>query len=123
MLAEEGWGMGRARDRWEALSAAFEKTDVEAILDLYSADAVYYEPQNPPHEGNRLIQAYLNSWLQARENLDITTKRVLESADGQVLAVEWSLSYTAAGRRWANLPRSSWFEVDGDQIRYHRDYY
>jgi ketosteroid isomerase-like protein len=115
--------MARARDLWEALSVALEKQDVRAIADLYATDAVYLEPQNPPHETDLLIQAYLNSWLQARENIDITTKRMVESPDGGTLAVEWAISYTAAGRRWNDLPRSSWFEVADDVIRYHRDYF
>jgi ketosteroid isomerase-like protein len=115
--------MGRARERWEELSAAFEKVDVDALLDLYTPDAVFLEPQNPPHEGNRLIQAYLSSWLQARDNIDITTQRILESEDGTTLAVEWMISYTAGGRRWSNLPRTTWFEVEGDRIRYQRDYF
>jgi ketosteroid isomerase-like protein len=115
--------MGLARDRWEQLSAVWEKQDVDALLDLYAPESVYLEPQNPPHEGNRLIQAYLSSWLQARENIDIATHRILESDDGLTVAVEWTVSYTAGGRRWSNLPRSSWFEVDGEGVRYHRDYY
>jgi ketosteroid isomerase-like protein len=115
--------MARARDLWEALSVAMEKQDVEALPDLYAPDAVYLEPQNPPHETNRLIQAYLSSWLQARENIDINTKRMIESPDGATVAVEWAISYTAAGRRWNDLPRSSWIEVEDDAIRYHRDYY
>jgi ketosteroid isomerase-like protein len=115
--------MARARDLWEALSVALEKQDVEALPDLYAPDAVYLEPHNPPHETDRLIQAYLNSWLQARENIDVNTKRMVESADGSTLAVEWTISYTAGGRRWTDLPRSSWFEVENDLIRYHRDYY
>jgi ketosteroid isomerase-like protein len=104
------------------LSAALEKQDVEALPDLYAADAVYLEPHNPPHETDRLIQAYLSSWLQARENIDVNTKRMVESTDGSTLAVEWAISYTAGGRRWTDLPRSSWFEVEDDVIRYHRDY-
>lgn len=115
--------MARARDLWESLSVALEKQDVEALLDLYAPDAVFLEPHNPPHETNLLIQAYLNSWLQARENIDINTKRMVESAEGSTLAAEWTISYTAAGRRWTDLPRSSWFEVEDDRIRYHRDYY
>jgi ketosteroid isomerase-like protein len=116
--------MGRARDRWEELSAAMEQGDVQSIVDLYAPDAVWLEPQNPPHETNLLIQAYLNSWLQAREGIDITTARLLESADGRIAAVEWRVSYTAGGRRWNDLPRSSWFEVDDDGlILYQRDYY
>jgi limonene-1,2-epoxide hydrolase len=115
--------MARARDLWEALSVALEKQDVRAIVDLYAADAVYLEPHNPPHETDLLIQAYLNSWLQARDNIDINVKRMLESPDGATLAVEWAISYTAAGRRWTDLPRTSWFEVEDDVIRYQRDYF
>ncbi len=115
--------MGRAREHWERLLAALEKVDVEAIGELYAPDAVWLEPQNPPHETDKLIQAYLSSWMQARENIDTSTKRILESEDGSFLAVEWAVSYTAAGRRWNSLPRSSWLEVGEDGITYHRDYY
>lgn len=115
--------MARARDLWENLSVALEKQDVAGLPELYASDAVFLEPHNPPHETDLLIQAYLSSWLQARENIDITTKRMVESADGSTLAVEWGISYTAGGRRWTDLPRSSWFEVEDDLIRYHRDYY
>jgi ketosteroid isomerase-like protein len=114
--------MGRARDLWQDLVAAFEKQDIEALAELYAPESSYLEPQNPPHEGNLLIQAYLNSWLQARESIDIATSRILESGDGTTLAVEWTLSYTAGSRRWS-LPRSSWLEADDDGIRYHRDYF
>jgi ketosteroid isomerase-like protein len=101
-----------------------EQQDEKIIVDLYSPDAVWLEPQNPPHETNLLIQAYLNSWLQAREDVDITTKRLLESDDGVTVAVEWAISYTAGGRRWNALPRSSWLETDDDGlIRYQRDFY
>lgn len=115
--------MGRARDRWEQLGSALEKQDSDALAEVYADESVFLEPHNPPHEGRLLIQAYLNSWLQAREELALTVTRLLESDDGTTLAVEWTLSYTAAGRRWHNLPRSTWIEVDDEGIRYHRDYY
>ena len=51
-----------------------------------------------------------------------TVERILESEDGSTVAVEWKMSYTAAGRRWSSLPRSSWIDVDSGGIRYHRDY-
>ncbi len=116
--------MGRARDRWEELSAAMARADVEALVDLYAPDAVWLEPQNPPHETNLLIQSYLSSWLQARENIEIATTRLLESEDGDTVAVEWTISYDAGGRRWKALPRSTWIELDSNgAIRYQRDYY
>lgn len=114
--------MGRAREVWEQLSAALEKHDDETVAELYAVESVYLEPHNPPHEGRSLIRAYLNSWMQAREDLDIAVLRVLESEDGQTVAVEWTMSYTAAGRRWINMPRSTWLEADEQGIRYHRDY-
>ncbi|WP_108665914.1 nuclear transport factor 2 family protein [Euzebya rosea] len=115
--------MGRAREHWEQLRAALEKVDVETVGELYAPDAVWLEPQNPPHETNKLIQAYLSSWMQARENIDVSTKRILESEDGSFAAIEWAISYTAAGRRWNSLPRSSWIEVSDQGIAYQRDYY
>ncbi|HVM20934.1 MAG TPA: nuclear transport factor 2 family protein [Egibacteraceae bacterium] len=117
--------MGRARELWEAYCAAIERRDADALVDLFTPDAVWLEPQNPPHETNLLIQAYLKDWLEARENLDVTTKRLLESSDGLTLAAEWSVSYSAAGRRWNDLPRASWVEVDevADAIRFQRDYW
>lgn len=115
--------MGRARDLWQQLCAALENEDVEAIAELYADDGVFLEPQNPPHEGGRLIQAYVNSWLQAREDINASTRRLLESSDGTSLAVEWTLTYSAGGRRWKDLPRSTWLEAGEQGIRYHRDYY
>ena len=117
--------MGRARQLWEELSAAIERRDSDALVDLYASDAVWLEPQNPPHETNLLIQAYLKDWLEARENIDVTTKRMVESDDGATVAVEWAVSYTAAGRRWNDLPRSTWIEAGETTgaIAYQRDYY
>ena len=115
--------MGRAVELWERFSEALERGDDVAIRDCFSDDAVYLEPHNPPHEGPLLIQAYLNSWMQARDALEVTVERVLESDDGKTVAVEWSISYDAGGRRWKNLPRATWIDVDDGGIRHHRDYY
>lgn len=116
--------MGAARDRWEELSAAYEQRDDDTIVKLYAPDALWLEPHNPPHESNLLIQAYLASWLQSREDVDVTTSRLLEAGDGSIAAVEWTISFTAVGRRWNNLARSTWLDVDQEgRIRYQRDYF
>lgn len=117
--------MGRAKELWEAFTTAVERRDADAIVDLYTPDAVWLEPQNPPHETNLLIQAYLKDWLMARDSIDVTVKRMLESPDGLTLAAEWAVSYTAGGRRWTDLPRATWLEVDdvADGIRFQRDYW
>lgn len=115
--------MGRARERWDALMAAWEANDFEAIEEMYTKDTVYYEPYNPPHEGNLLTVAYLKDFLGSKSELEITMKRVLEDEESGRVAAEWSMSYTAGGRRWNTLPRASFIDVDdAGRIVYHRDY-
>jgi ketosteroid isomerase-like protein len=115
--------MGNAAEFWDRLSQVFATADTADIPDLYSNDALYLEPYNPPHRGNLLIQAYLKDWIAGKEEIVADAKRVIESPDGKELAVEWTISYTAAGRRWSDLPRASFFEFDDDgRCIYHRDY-
>lgn len=115
--------MGRAVDAWERLSAALTSGDVTDVLELYGADALYLEPYNPPHRGNLLIQAYLKDWLGGKSDVAVEELRRLESPEGDTVAVEWTISYDAAGRRWAGLPRATFLAVDDDgHVVYHRDY-
>ncbi len=115
--------MGHAATAWERFSSMLSNGDVSELLEVYTADALYLEPYNPPHRGNLLIQAYLKDWLGGKEDIVVEAKRVIESEDGTDLGVEWTISYTAAGRRWSDLPRASFFAFDDDgRIVYHRDY-
>ncbi|TVP64747.1 MAG: nuclear transport factor 2 family protein [Nitriliruptor sp.] len=115
--------VGHAATAWERISSMLSKGDVSELLEVYTADALYLEPYNPPHRGNLLIQAYLKDWLGGKEDIAVEAKRVIESEDGTDLGVEWTISYTAAGRRWNDLPRASFFAFDDDgRVVYHRDY-
>jgi len=116
--------VGHAADTWTRLSQMLESADLKEMPSLYDQDALYLEPYNPPHRGNLLIQAYLKDYLAGKEDVDIAEKKVIESEDGELLAVEWTISYTAAGRRWSDLPRGSFFRLDTDsgKILEHRDY-
>ncbi|HSK23926.1 MAG TPA: nuclear transport factor 2 family protein [Egicoccus sp.] len=115
--------MGHATEVWDKLSGMLSNGDMAEIPQLYGADALYLEPYNPPHRGNLLIQAYLKDWIGGKDDIAVESKRVIESADGTSLAVEWTISYTAAGRRWNDLPRASFFGFDeSGRVVYHRDY-
>ncbi len=104
--------MGHAADTWAKLSEMFTSGDLSGLPALYDNDAIYLEPFNPPHRGNLLIQAYLKDWLSGKDKLVIEDQKVVESEDGRYLAVEWQISYDAAGRRWSDLPRGTFFEFD-----------
>ena len=115
--------MGQAADVWEQLSGMLTNSDVSGVPRLYAADALYLEPYNPPHRGNLLIQSYLKDWLGGKEEIEIETKRLIESADGADLGVEWQISYRAAGRRWSDLPRATFMGFGDDgRVQYQRDY-
>ncbi len=115
--------MGHAADVWERLSGMLTEADVSGVPELYSADALYLEPYNPPHRGNLLIQAYLKDWIAGKEEIVVDARRVVEDDDGSAVAIEWTISYTAAGRRWNDLPRATFLAFDDDGwIVYHRDY-
>ena len=115
--------MGRAKERWEELMTAWQDQDFEAIGEMYAQDALYNEPFNPPHNGNLLVVAYLKDFLGSKSEIESTVKRLVEADDGSTVAAEWTFSYTAAGRRWTEIPRGSFIDVNEDGvITYHRDY-
>ena len=116
--------MGHAADTWAKLSGMLESGDLADLPGLYDQDAIYLEPFNPPHRGNLLIQAYLKDYLSGKDAVEIEERKVIESDDGRYLGVEWTISYDAAGRRWSELPRGSFFEFDPDSglIVHHREY-
>lgn len=115
--------MGRAVEAWERLAAVLGGADVADLLEVYGPDAVFLEPFNPPHRGNLLIQAYVKDWLVGKEGVTVTPSLVVESSEGDAVGVEWTISYTAAGRRWNDLPRATFLRLDADgRIAHHRDY-
>lgn len=114
--------MADAAATWERLKGMLESGDLKDLPSMYDQDALFLEPYNPPHRGNLLIQAYLKDYLSGKEKVVVETKRLIASGDG--FAVEWTLSYDAAGRRWSDLPRGTFFEFDPETglITYQREY-
>ena len=116
--------MADAATTWDRLKGMLEAGDLSGMPSLYDQDALYLEPYNPPHRGNLLIQAYLKDYLSGKDDVVIETKRLIVAEDGSEFAVEWTLSYDAAGRRWSELPRGTFFSVDTETglITYQREY-
>ena len=115
--------MGQAAEAWKRIVHVLTTGDVSDVLDLYSANSVFLEPYNPPHRGNLLIQSYLKDWMGGKDAVEIDEAVVVEAPDGSALGVEWTISYTAAGRRWNALPRATFLRIGDDGlVTYHRDY-
>ena len=116
--------MADAATMWERLKGMLESGDLGDLPSMYDQDALFLEPYNPPHRGNLLIQAYLKDYLSGKDDVVIETVRLVSDEDGSDFAVEWTLSYDAAGRRWSELPRATFFGVDNDTglIVHQREY-
>jgi len=105
---------------FEQLREAFEVGDPDWAADAYAADAVYYEPANPPHEGRDAIRAYLNDLLKAHPGLRYEVKRM--GVDDNTAIVEWTWSFRRDGRRVTDQPGASVIQLGEHGITYHRDY-
>ena len=115
--------MVQAAEAWTRLVDVLTTGEVGDVLDLYGADALYLEPYNPPHRGNLLIQSYLKDWMVGKDDIAIDVLAAHEDAAGNGVGVEWTISYTAAGRRWKDLPRATFLRLGEDgRVAYHRDY-
>ena len=115
--------MSRSVDAWKRFAAVLTTGEVGDLLDLYSAGALYLEPYNPPHRGNLLIQSYLKDWMGGKEGVEIEELAVIPTEDGSGAGIEWTISYTAAGRRWNALPRATFLRLgEAGLVTYHRDY-
>ena len=118
-----GSEVSEAVEAWKRFVTVLQTGEVAEVLDLYSANALYLEPYNPPHRGNLLIQSYLKDWMSGKDGVEIEELAVLPAEDGSGVGVEWTISYTAAGRRWNALPRASFLRLgDAGLVTYHRDY-
>jgi ketosteroid isomerase-like protein len=115
--------VGQAADAWDKFRSMMERGEFDEITEVYSPDTLFLEPFNPPHRGNLLTQAYLKDYFSEKANIAVDEAKRIEAADGKTIAIEWALSYDAAGRRWNNLPRATFLEVDEHgQIAVQRDY-
>ena len=115
--------MSGSVDAWKRFATVLTTGEVNDVLDLYSANALYLEPYNPPHRGNLLIQSYLKDWMGGKDAVEIEELAVIPTEDGTGVGVEWTISYAAAGRRWNALPRASFLRLGDDgRVVYHRDY-
>lgn len=115
--------MSQAVDAWKRFATVLMTGEIGDVLGLYSTNSLYLEPYNPPHRGNLLIQSYLKDWMGGKEAVDIDELAVIAAEDGSGVGVEWTISYTAAGRRWNALPRATFLRLgDGGLVTYHRDY-
>ena len=110
----------------ERFAEAFNRHDVDGLLDCFTADATYRDLFYGPHAGPAGLRGMFERMF--REGRDYRWRMDAIVMDDRRAAAEWTFGYTAT----AAVPRSegrrirfsgmSIFEMEGGRIRAYREY-
>ena len=113
--------MGGAGETVQRMIDAFNRIDVEGILECFAEDAVYHNMPMEPITGTEGIRAALGTFLGDASEVDWVVTNLLENSDGTVLT-ERVDRFLIKGH-WLELPVMGTFEVVDGRIRAWRDYF
>ena len=110
----------------ERFAEAFNRRDVDGLLDCFTEDATYRDLFYGPHAGRAVLRGMFERMF--REGRDYRWQMDAIVVDAHRAAAEWTFSYTAT----AAVPRSegrrvrfsgmSIFELEGERARAYREY-
>ncbi len=104
----------------EALVGAFNRKDIEGIMSLFTADAVYHNMPMAPVSGRDAIRGIIEMFVSPAESIDW---RIIEMAEnGPVVFAERLDGFIINGKT-VNLPCAGVFEIANGKIRQWRDYF
>lgn len=106
----------------EAFIAAWNRKDLDGVMDLLSDDCVYHNIPVAPVRGKAAIRRVVDGF--AGENVsevDWVLHHVAETPDGVVLTER--LDRFHVDGTWVELPVMGSFEVGGGRITAWRDYF
>jgi steroid delta-isomerase-like uncharacterized protein len=110
----------------ERFAEAFNRRDVDGLLDCFTEDATYRDLFYGPHAGRAVLRGMFERMF--REGRDYRWQMDAIVVDAHRAAAEWTFSYTAT----AAVPRSegrrvrfsgmSIFDLEGGRARAYREY-
>ena len=75
---------------------AFNRGDLEAIVDLYEPEAVLARSSGPPIVGRAAIRDAFTAFLSTRPRMEATTRKIIATGDLALCYGDWSLRGTNA---------------------------
>lgn len=101
--------------------AAWEARDIERVMSLFTADAVYHNIPMPVMTGLAPIRKFIEGFLASSEAVQFETHHIAESASGVVMT-ERTDRFHINGQTLA-LPVMGAFELKDGKIAKWRDYF
>ncbi len=92
---------------------SWERTDVDAILELFSVDVIYFET---PFRQVKNFEELKKEWLAIKKQKDINLKYKLFTKAKNKYAVLWSLTYFNESNEKQNFAGTYLIELDNDDV-------
>lgn len=89
-------GASSPEDMIRLWTDAFNRGDLEAIVELYEPEAVLARSSGPPIIGRAAIREAFTAFLSTRPSMKASTHKILSTADLALCYGEWSLRGTNA---------------------------
>jgi limonene-1,2-epoxide hydrolase len=100
--------------------AAWEKGDVDALLDFFTDDAVYHNIPIDPVQGKDAIRATIAGFTAGVERIEFRVHHIM--GDGSVVMTERTDVFVLPTTT-IELPVMGTFELTGNRISAWRDYF
>jgi limonene-1,2-epoxide hydrolase len=112
--------MSASIDLIQDFCAAWEKGDIDTIIDYFTDDAVYHNIPVDPVVGKEQIRNTIAMFTTGVERIEFRVRNI--TGDGNVVLTERLDVFVMPGKT-IELPVMGTFEVRGDKIAAWRDYF
>ncbi len=107
----------------DRMMAGWQALDVDAVMDCFTADAVYVNvPLEPVHEGAAAIRAAVEGFMAMGEAIEFVVHHTAESPATGVVMNERTDRFRIRGE-WLEAPVVGVFELRDGRISAWRDYF
>jgi limonene-1,2-epoxide hydrolase len=120
LISEENQ-MGQAGETVLGMIEAFNRINIDDILNYFAEDAVYHNMPMEPLTGSAAIRAGLSGFLGEATKVEWVVLNLLEDSAGTVLTER--VDKFEVNGHWVELPVMGTFEVRSGRIQAWRDYF
>jgi len=75
---------------------AFNAGDLDAVVALYEPDAITFNKESQPVQGQAKIREAIGGFLAMKPHITLTTRDVLRSGELAMLRSSWEMTFTGA---------------------------
>ena len=86
---------------------AFNAGDLDAVVALYEPDAITFNKESQPVQGQAKIREAIGGFLAVKPHITLTTRDVLRSGELAMLRSNWEMTFAGADGRPVHISHRS----------------